>query len=53
MITFISSFEIINVVVPNLKILFWAAAVADATAVTPDGIQTILANGFCKCFIKS
>ena len=53
MITFISSFEIINVVVPDPKILFWAAAVADATAVNPDIIQTILANGFCKFFIKN
>ena len=33
--------------------MFWAAAVANATAVTPDGIQTILANGFYKCFIKN
>ena len=39
MISFISSLEMINVILPDLNILLWiAASVADAAAVNPDGI---------------
>ena len=53
MISFISSLEIINVVIrraksqgrpnPNISLCI-AASVADATAVNPNGIKTLLAN---------
>ena len=47
MISFISSLEIINVVLPDPNIFLWtAASVADAAAVNPDGIKTVLTNGF-------
>ena len=53
MISFISSFEIISVVIPDPKILFWiAASVADTDAVNPNGIKTILANGLSILLIK-
>ena len=53
MISFISFFEIINVVVPDPKIYFWIAiSVADPAAVNPNGIKTILADGFNIFFIK-
>ena len=54
MISFIYSSEIINVVrfaksegcAPDLNIFLWIAAfVADADAVSPNGIKTLLANG--------
>ena len=39
MISFISSLEMINVILPDLNILLWiAASVADAAAVNPDVI---------------
>ena len=42
MILYISSFEIINVVIRDPKTLFWiAAAVADATAVSSNLIKTL------------
>ena len=45
MISFISLFEIINVVIPVPKIFFWvAASVADTAAVNPNGIKKLLAN---------
>ena len=59
---FISSFKIINVVrfaksecrAPDSKIfLRIAASVADATAVNPNVIKTLLANGLSKFFNKS
>ena len=44
-ISFISSLEIINVVLPDLNILLWIAAfVSDAAAVNPNGIKPLLAN---------
>ena len=44
--SFISLFEIINVVVPDPNIfLCISASAADAPAVNPKGIKTILANG--------
>ena len=53
MISFISSFEVINVVVPDPNIFLWiAGSVADAAAVHPNGIKTLLANGLSKFPIK-
>ena len=61
MISFISSLEIINVVVckaksegqPDPKI-FWriAASIVDAAAVNPNGIKTLLASGLSTFFVK-
>ena len=49
----ISSLEIIKVVNPALKIFLWiAASVADAAAVNPNGIKTLLANGLSTFPIK-
>ena len=45
MISFISLFEIINIVLPDSNIFLWIiASVADA-AVNPNGIKMLLANG--------
>ena len=45
-IIFMVSLEIINVVVPDPNIFSWiAASAADAAAVNPNGIKTLLANG--------
>ena len=53
MISFISSFEIINVVTPDPNIFLWiAASVADAAAVNPNGIKRLLASGLSTFFIK-
>ena len=53
-ISFISSFEIINVLVPDPKCFLWTAAfVADAAGVNPNRIETLLANGLSTCPIKS
>ena len=53
MILFISLFEIINVVFPDPNIFLWIAApVADAGAVNPNGIKTLLANGLSTFLIK-
>ena len=42
MISFISSLEVIYVVIPDPKIFFWiAASVVDAAAVNPNDIKTI------------
>ena len=49
MISFISSLEIINVVVPDPNIFFWiAASVEDTAVVDPNGIKMFLANGLSK-----
>ena len=46
MIPYISSFENTSAVILDPKILVWiAASVADAAAVNPNGIKTLLANG--------
>ena len=46
MISFISSLEIINVVVSGPNIFLWiAASVADPAAVNPNSIKTFSANG--------
>ena len=53
MISFISSLEIINVVVPDQSIfLSIVASVTDAATVNPDGIETLLANGLSTFPIK-
>ena len=47
-----SSFEITNIVTPDPKAFLWiAVSVADAAAVNPDGIKTLLANDlvFSNC----
>ena len=51
--SFISSFEIIKVVVPEPSICFCIPALAaDAAAVNPNGIKTLLANGLITFFIN-
>ena len=43
MILFISSFETISAVIPDLRVFFWIIApVADASAGNPNGIKTLL-----------
>ena len=51
--SFISSLEINNVVVPETNILLRIAASVADTAVNPDGIKTLLANGLITFPIKS
>ena len=54
MISFISSLEIINAVVPDSNIFFWkAASVADPDAVNANGIKTLLAYDLSRIFIKN
>ena len=49
MISSISSFEIINVVVPDPNIILWITqSVVDVAAVNCNGIKTLLANGLSK-----
>ena len=53
MVSCISSFEIISVVIPDPNIFSWiAASVADAAAVNPNGIKTLLANRLSTFPIK-
>ena len=53
-ISFISSislFEIVNAVMPDPKTFFWIPApVADAGAINPSCIKTLLANSFSAFF---
>ena len=52
-ISFISSFEIIKVVFPELNIfLCIPASAADAAAVSPKGIKILLDNGLITFFIN-
>ena len=52
-ISFISSFEIINVVIPDPKTLFWiTASVAYADTANANSIKTLLNNGLGTFFIK-
>ena len=52
--SFILSFDIISVVVPDRKIfLCIPASAADPAAVNPKGIKTLLANGLITFFINS
>ena len=51
--SFISSFEIIKAVVAEPSIFFCIpASAADAAAVNPNGIKTLLANGLITFFIN-
>ena len=50
--SFISSFEINNVALPNANIFLWIAASVVATAANPNGIKTLLANGLSTSPIK-
>ena len=54
MISFISSFEIINVAMPDAHIFLWIAAsfAAAAADVRPNGIKTLLDNGLSTFPIK-
>ena len=53
MISFIFSFEISNNVTPDANIFLWIApSVADAAAVNPNGIETLLTNGLSTFLIK-
>ena len=53
MISYISLFEIVSVVVPDLRIFFWIiASVAAIPAVNPNGGKTLLARDVSKFFIE-
>ena len=53
MVLFISSFEIINVIIPDPKTFFpIAATVADTAAVNCNGIKTVLVSGLSEFFTK-
>ena len=54
MISFISSLEIIVIVIPDPNIFLWiAVSVADAAAVNSNGIKTLLASGLRIFIIES
>ena len=52
--SFISSFEIFKVVVPELSFFFFCipASATDAAAVNPNGISTLLANALITFLIS-
>ena len=51
--SYISSFDIISIVVPDLKIVLCIpASAADVAAVNLNGIKTLLANGLITFLIK-
>ena len=53
MISFISSFQICNFVIPDLKTYLWIVrSVPDTASGNPNGIKTLLANGLSTFFIK-
>ena len=53
MISFISSLEIINLVILDPNILLWISVfVVNAATVNPNGIKTLLANGLIAFPIK-
>ena len=53
MTSFISSLEIIDIVIPDPNIFLWiAVSVADAAAVNSNGIKTLLASGLRIFIIK-
>ena len=53
MISFISSFESINVVIFDQKMFLWIAAyVTDAAAINPNGIKMLLATGLSTFTFK-
>ena len=52
-VSFISSFEIINVVIADPNIFLWIAeSFTDAAAVDPTGIKRLLTNGLSTSFVK-
>ena len=52
--SFISSFEIIKVVVPEPYIFFWIpASIAEAAAVIPNGDKTFFAKGIATFINES
>ena len=54
MISPISSFEIVNIVIPDPKIsLCIPVSAADDVAVNPKGIKILLANSLSKFFVKN
>ena len=54
MTSFISSLEIIDIVIPDPNIFLWiAVSVADAAAVNSNGIKTLLASGLRIFIIES
>ena len=54
MISFISSLDIIVIVIPDPNIFLWiAVSVADAAAVNSNGIKTLLASGLRIFIIES
>ena len=53
MISFISSLEIVNVILPDLNIFLWiVGCVANVTTVNINGIKTLLANCLSTFLIK-
>ena len=49
--SYISSFNIISVAVPKPKIILWfPTSAADATAINPNRIKTLLANDLITFF---
>ena len=51
--SFISLFDIISVVVPDLKIFLWnLASAVEVTVVNPNGIKKLLFNGVSTFFIN-
>ena len=51
MLSYISTFKIINVVADQKMLFSIAASVADAAPATPNGIKTFLANGVSTFFL--
>ena len=51
-ISLISSFEIVNVLLPGPNVFLWLAASVAATSVNSNGIKTFLAYGFKTFFLK-
>ena len=50
-LSFISSWKIINVALPNLNFFLWIAALVGAAA-NPNGIKMLLANGLSTFPVK-
>ena len=53
MMLFISSLEIIDIVILDPSITLWIAASVSAAAIYSNSVETLLANGFNAFFIKS
>ena len=53
LISIISSFVIINIVLPDPNIFLWIdVSVADVDVVNPNGVKTLLANDLSTSFVK-